>query len=41
MNDTSRPIETKLVGVNMGENMEQILKIYVFRGYRKNEKKSD
>lgn len=38
MNDTSRPIETKLVGVNIGENMERILKIYVFRGYRKNEK---
>lgn len=32
VNDTNRPIETKLVGVNMGENMEQILKIYVFRG---------
>lgn len=31
MNDTSRPIETKLVGVNMGENMEQILKICVQR----------
>lgn len=28
MNDTSQPIETKLVGVNMEESVEQIVKIY-------------
>lgn len=38
VNDTSRPIETKLVGVNMGENMEQILKICVQRIQEKWEK---
>lgn len=38
MNDTSQPIETKLAGVNMRENMEEILKICVFRRYRKSEK---
>lgn len=39
VNDTSQPIETKLVGVNMGESVEQIVKIYgAQRIWDKNEK---
>lgn len=39
MNDTSQPIETKLVGVNMEESVEQIVKIYgAQRIWDKNEK---